>query len=210
MTRLPACRGERAPRRRRASLPYYVVTIRTPKGYAFLGRFDARSEADAFANLVESSARARLRQTRGAIDVTTAEENARDRALRTRAMKLAARYLPDVLAPYRVPSFRWTRSTSCRIGERPPRSRVGDFWGACHPKTGLVRINEAMKRASSRALDHVLVHELVHMKERTHGRAFQSLMRRYPWVTVTDHELRTMATRFGADPDGMWRCSVTG
>ena len=62
-----------------------------------------------------------------------------------------------------------------------PRSiRVGDFtngWGSCGPE-GNILINWHLIFAPMKVLEYVVVHELVHLRERSHGPAFWALLAR--------------------------------
>ncbi len=82
--------------------------------------------------------------------------------LEGRADALAARYgLP------RPASIRW-------VGNQQRR------WGSCTPVDGSVRISDRLARYPTWVLDYVIVHELAHLAEPGHGRAFHALVDRYP------------------------------
>ncbi|MHB8671281.1 MAG: M48 metallopeptidase family protein [Acidimicrobiales bacterium] len=55
-----------------------------------------------------------------------------------------------------------------------------DRWGSCTPSEGSIRISTALAAMPGWVLDYVLVHELAHLAEPGHGRAFWALVRRYP------------------------------
>jgi predicted metal-dependent hydrolase len=82
--------------------------------------------------------------------------------LTARAEALAARYeLP------RPASIRW-------VGNQQRR------WGSCTPVDGSVRISDRLARYPTWVLDYVIVHELAHLAEPGHGKAFHALVDRYP------------------------------
>lgn len=97
-----------------------------------------------------------------------------------RARTLARRY--DLPQPA---SVRWVDNQTTR-------------WGSCTPRDGSIRISSAMARYPGWVLDFVLVHELAHLVEPSHGPAFRALVQRYPKAE--------RATGFliakGMDPDG--------
>jgi predicted metal-dependent hydrolase len=79
-----------------------------------------------------------------------------------RAEALAARYdLP------RPASITW-------VGNQQRR------WGSCTPVDGTIRISDRLARFPTWVLDYVIVHELAHLAEPGHGKAFHALVDRYP------------------------------
>lgn len=68
------------------------------------------------------------------------------------------------------------------------------LWGSCNPRAGRVWLNLALVDASDGALEYVVVHELAHLIERGHGRAFVAIMDRHlpDWRARRD-ELRGVA-----------------
>jgi hypothetical protein len=82
--------------------------------------------------------------------------------LEDRAAALADRYgLP------RPRSIRWVANQQHR-------------WGSCTPADGTVRLSDRMAGFPGWVVDYVIVHELAHLAEPTHGRAFWELVDRYP------------------------------
>jgi predicted metal-dependent hydrolase len=82
--------------------------------------------------------------------------------LARRAEYLAARYW------LRQPvSIRWVDNQEWR-------------WGSCTPADGAVRISSRLAKEPSWVLDYVIVHELAHLEVPRHGRAFWTLVNRYP------------------------------
>jgi predicted metal-dependent hydrolase len=84
--------------------------------------------------------------------------------LEQRARMLAHRY--DLPLPT---SVRWVDNQ---------RSR----WGSCTPVDGTIRISSRLAPWPRWVLDYVLVHELAHLSEPSHGPAFHALVARYPLV----------------------------
>lgn len=81
-----------------------------------------------------------------------------------RARMLARRY--DLPQPA---SVRWVDNQ---------RSR----WGSCTPADGTIRVSSRLAPWPRWVLDYVLVHELAHLAEPSHGPAFKTLVDRYPLV----------------------------
>ena len=52
-------------------------------------------------------------------------------------------------------------------------------WGTCAIAARRIWLNVALVHYPTECLDYVIVHELVHLRERTHGLAFQALMDRF-------------------------------
>jgi hypothetical protein len=93
-----------------------------------------------------------------------------DDDLASRADRLAREHL-DAAAP----DGRWPRPASVRW-TRPMRTR----WASCTPVDATIRVSERLREVPGWVLDHVLVHELVHLREGNHGPAFRALEARYP------------------------------
>ena len=53
-------------------------------------------------------------------------------------------------------------------------------WGSCSPDSGEIRISDRVAGFPSWVLDAVIVHELAHLVEASHGPAFHALADRYP------------------------------
>ncbi|MEJ2867613.1 M48 family metallopeptidase [Actinomycetospora sp. OC33-EN08] len=93
-----------------------------------------------------------------------------DGDLAARADRLAREHLDEV-----GPDGRWPRPASVRW-VAPMRTR----WASCTPADGTVRVSERLREVPGWVLDHVLVHELAHLREPGHGPAFRALEARYP------------------------------
>ena len=52
-------------------------------------------------------------------------------------------------------------------------------WGSCNARTAVIRLNIDLARKPIASLEYVLVHELVHLLEASHGPRFKALMDRF-------------------------------
>lgn len=89
---------------------------------------------------------------------------ASDADLRARAARLADRYFDGYLVPG---SIRWSDNMSTR-------------WGSCTIDTAAVRLSSRMHDFPAWVIDYVVVHEMAHLRYRSHGPRFWSLVGRYP------------------------------
>jgi predicted metal-dependent hydrolase len=87
-----------------------------------------------------------------------------DEGLEKRAAQLSERYLEGLARP---DSVRW-------VGNQEHR------WGSCTPSTGTIRLSHRLQGMPSWVIDYVLVHELAHLLERKHTKAFWKMVDRYP------------------------------
>jgi len=53
-------------------------------------------------------------------------------------------------------------------------------WGSCTPADGTIRVSSRLAMWPRWVLEYVLVHELAHLVEPSHGPAFHALVARYP------------------------------
>jgi predicted metal-dependent hydrolase len=49
-------------------------------------------------------------------------------------------------------------------------------WGGCNPTTGTIRINTELAKKPKECLEYIVVHEMVHLLEPSHGPRFLALM----------------------------------
>lgn len=54
--------------------------------------------------------------------------------------------------------------------------RMSSRWGSCNTRTGAITLNLALAERPVEALESVVVHELVHLRERGHGAGFKAWM----------------------------------
>ena len=52
-------------------------------------------------------------------------------------------------------------------------------WGSCNHRTGSIRLNTDLARKPREYLEYIIVHEMVHLIERTHSARFKELMDRH-------------------------------
>ena len=52
-------------------------------------------------------------------------------------------------------------------------------WGTCNTKTGKIWLNLQLAKKPVECLDYVILHELVHLKVRNHGKEFVAMMDQY-------------------------------
>lgn len=52
-------------------------------------------------------------------------------------------------------------------------------WGTCNTKTGKIWLNLQLAKKPVECLDYVILHELIHLKVRNHGKDFVALMDQY-------------------------------
>jgi predicted metal-dependent hydrolase len=69
----------------------------------------------------------------------------------------------------------WAGSMGVRYGFLGVR-RMVTRWGTCVPARGRIWLNVALVTRPPALLEYVVVHELAHLREASHGRAFQALM----------------------------------
>jgi predicted metal-dependent hydrolase len=87
-----------------------------------------------------------------------------DDALMARARALSVAHLDALATPA---SVRWVDNQHRR-------------WGSCTPADGSIRLSSRLRSMPEYVVDYVLVHELVHLLEPSHGQRFWSLVARYP------------------------------
>jgi len=57
--------------------------------------------------------------------------------------------------------------------------RMKTKWGGCSPRTGNIRLNTELVRKPKDLLEYVVVHELLHLLEPTHGEHFVALLEQH-------------------------------
>lgn len=80
--------------------------------------------------------------------------------------------------------------------QRLMRVKVDDFfvqrmktkWGSCNQKRGTIRINSELAKKPRECLEYIVVHEMVHLLERTHNERFRALMDQFmpKWHSYRD------------------------
>jgi predicted metal-dependent hydrolase len=59
-------------------------------------------------------------------------------------------------------------------------------WGSCNPAAGTIRLNTELAKKPLECLDYIILHEMVHLLEPTHGPKFTKIMDRFMpnwWAT---------------------------
>ena len=85
---------------------------------------------------------------------------------------LKSRVVPTVMPPL---LDRWQRAlgveaASCGI------KRMKTRWGTCNPAARRIWLNLELAKQPEPCIEYLVVHELVHLRERTHGPRFVALM----------------------------------
>ena len=57
--------------------------------------------------------------------------------------------------------------------------RMKTKWGSCSGPARTIRLNSELAKKPRECLEHIVVHEMVHLLERTHNRRFMSLMEQF-------------------------------
>jgi predicted metal-dependent hydrolase len=107
------------------------------------------------------------------------------------AAKLAARLLrrraaPNLSEPHGLAqratelSERYFRGRAVPAEVRWVSNQEKTRWGSCTPATGTIRISTRLRQVPPWVLDSVLLHELAHLLDSSHGPAFKDLVARYP------------------------------
>ncbi len=65
------------------------------------------------------------------------------------------------------------KSTDCGI------RRMKTRWGSCNTVTGKIWLNLELAKKPPEYLEYVILHELAHLRERNHGKAFWAILDRY-------------------------------
>lgn len=103
----------------------------------------------------------RLARRRGRQDAADS-----DQRLLRRAVQLSRRYLGGRAQPA---SVRWVANQESR-------------WGSCTPESRSIRLSKRLQVMPSWVRDYVLLHELVHLIDPTHGPRFHALLNQFPWA----------------------------
>ena len=84
---------------------------------------------------------------------------------------------------------KWSKITGLSVKEVKIK-KMKTKWGTCNPKCQRVWLNLELAKKPLRCLEYVLVHELMHLKEKHHNEHFQLLLRTYlPQWEQTKQEL---------------------
>lgn len=80
---------------------------------------------------------------------------------------------------------KWENITGLQVSDYKTKIMKTRF-GTCNIKTKVIWINLEMVKKPYEALDYVVLHEILHLKEKYHNKHFKSLMDRYMpnWVDI--------------------------
>ncbi len=106
-----------------------------------------------------------------------------DEALARRATQLSERYLEGLARPL---SVRWVENQTHR-------------WGSCTPSDRTIRVSKRLQGMPPWVVDYVLLHELAHLLEKGHTRAFWVLVDQYPKAERAKGFLEGVAFAAAAD-----------
>lgn len=98
------------------------------------------------------------------LDDKQRRRTATDEQLHARAESLRRAYLPEAPPPLQV---QWS-------------ARQRRRWGSCTPTDRTIRLSTMLQGMPDYVIDSVLVHELAHLLHAGHGKAFRSLLARFP------------------------------
>jgi predicted metal-dependent hydrolase len=61
-------------------------------------------------------------------------------------------------------------------------------WGSCNDERGTIRLNSELAKKPRECLEYIVVHEMVHLFERTHNQRFLALMDQFmpKWESYRD------------------------
>lgn len=79
--------------------------------------------------------------------------------------------LPDLLET-------WAKIIGVNVPKVVVR-RMKTKWGSCSSKSGVILLNPELAKKDPRCLEYIIVHELAHFHERSHGERFATLMGNY-------------------------------
>ena len=96
-------------------------------------------------------------------------------SLSTREKLLTAWYAQEVKSAALVLVDKWEPVLGVKAG-RLSAQKMKSKWGSCNVQNGNIRLNSELAKFPKGALEHVMVHELVHLLEPSHSKRFYSLM----------------------------------
>ena len=96
-------------------------------------------------------------------------------SLSTREKLLTAWYAQEVKSAALALVDKWEPVLGVKAG-RLSAQKMKSKWGSCNVRNGNIRLNSELAKFPKGALEHVMVHELVHLLEPSHSKRFYSLM----------------------------------
>lgn len=82
---------------------------------------------------------------------------------------------------------KWEASLGVSVPQWKIR-RMRTKWGSCNRETRSILLNVELAKKHPDCLDHIVLHEMLHLLERNHGRRFSDLLDRFQpnWRSVSD------------------------
>lgn len=82
---------------------------------------------------------------------------------------------------------KWEKKMELRLDDWQVR-QMKTKWGSCNPKKKHILLNLELAKKPVHCIEYIVVHELVHLFERTHNEHFVALMDRYlpNWKRLRD------------------------
>ena len=99
-----------------------------------------------------------------------------DRAKKQAIIELWHRQQIKVVAPSLIE--KWEPVMDVQVTNFYVR-QMKTLWGSCNPKAGSIRLNSELAKKPRECLEYVVVHEMVHLLERSHGQRFIAFMDRF-------------------------------
>jgi len=96
-------------------------------------------------------------------------------SLDTRKKLLTAWYAQEVKSAALTLVDKWEPVLGVKAG-RLSVQKMKSKWGSCNVQNGNIRLNSELAKFPKGALEHVIVHELIHLLEPSHSKRFYSLM----------------------------------
>ncbi|PZR77372.1 MAG: metal-dependent hydrolase [Chthoniobacterales bacterium] len=100
---------------------------------------------------------------------------------------LEAWYREQVKAAVAPLITKWERLMGVRL-QRLFVQRMKTKWGSCNPRACTIRLNTDLAKKPRACLEYIVVHEMIHLLERTHNQRFIELMRQFmpKWQTYRE------------------------
>jgi len=99
-----------------------------------------------------------------------------DRAKKQAIIELWHRQQIKVVAPSLIE--KWEPVMDVQVTNFYVR-QMKTLWGSCNTKAGSIRLNSELAKKPRECLEYVVVHEMVHLLERSHGQRFIAFMDRF-------------------------------
>ena len=120
---------------------------------------------------VSNSGRRGVKRSQRALVINAPAES----SLSTRERLLTAWYVQEVKSAALDLVDKWEPVLGVKTG-RVSVQKMKSKWGSCNVQNGNIRLNSELAKFPKGALEHVMVHELVHLLEPSHSKRFYSLM----------------------------------